>query len=83
MYVSGDERAGEAGALLSGARLRDESRDGAASALAHPLAKPTPLIAVRDPARLRVLLRVRGRVHDRGRHGGKGLLRLYRPSTTK
>jgi hypothetical protein len=45
MYISGDRRGGEAGAILSGARLRDSSKEGAARhALSlGRLAKPTSM----------------------------------------
>ena len=65
MYVSSDKRAGDAGALLSGAQLKDSSKQKSAEnvlSLARLSKRDSLPQHVRDPAVVRVLLLLRGGV---------------------
>jgi hypothetical protein len=82
MYVSGDKRAGDAGALLSGARLRDASKQPAAErALSLTrLAKPTSLDRMSAiPLAFAYSYASAAAYTVATKHGGvKALLRLYK-----
>jgi hypothetical protein len=80
LYASGDKRAGDAGAILSGAELRDGSKqDNAERALSLTrLAKPTALDKM-DPVGLTFAYSYSAAAAYTivQKHGVKGLLRLY------
>ena len=80
MYASGDDRSGDAGALISGRGvLATAPSRGAAKAamsltkLSNPRALQKHVAGVAD---VRLLVLVRGRLRDRRKHGDKALLRL-------
>ena len=81
MYASGDQRAGDAGALLSGARLKDSSKQKPAmSALSLTrLAKPTALDRMSAiPLSFAYSYASEAAYAIAAKHGGgKGLMRLY------
>jgi hypothetical protein len=80
LYASGDKRAGDAGAILSGAQLRDGSKqDNAERALSLArLAKPSSLDKM-DPVGLTFAYSYSAAAAYTivQKHGVKGLLRLY------
>jgi hypothetical protein len=81
MYASGDERAGNAGALLSGARLRDASQQTAVHrvlSLAH-LAQPGAMNRLSTiPLAVAYSFSSAAAYAIAARHGRAGLLRLYK-----
>jgi hypothetical protein len=80
MYASGDERAGDAGALLAGARLRDASQQPAVNrvlTLAH-LARPGAMNRLSTiPLAVAYSFSSAAAYAIAARHGRAGLLRLY------
>jgi hypothetical protein len=80
MYVSGDQQAGDAGALLSGAQLRDTSKqDAAEDALSlTKLAKPTSLERMSAiPLAFAYSYASAAAYAIADKYGAKALLRLY------
>jgi hypothetical protein len=80
MYASGDDRYGEAGALLSGAQLKDSSKQGAAKQTLSltALGKPTSMAKLGPtPLAFAYSYSAAAAYAIAAKHGRKGLLRLY------
>jgi hypothetical protein len=80
MYASGDRRYGDAGALLSGAQLRDRSKQAAAKRTLSltALGKPTSLDQLGSvPVLFAYSYSAAAAFAIAARHGRAGLLRLY------
>jgi hypothetical protein len=80
MYASGDERYGEAGALLSGAQLRDNSKQAAAKRTLSltALGRPTSMAKLSStPLAFAYSYSAAAAYAIAAKHGRKGLLKLY------
>lgn len=80
MYVAGDKRYGDAGALLSGAQLRDSSQQGAAKRVLSltALGRPTSMTRLgATPLAFAYSYSAAAAFAIAAKHGRKGLLRLY------
>jgi hypothetical protein len=80
MYASGDDRYGEAGALLSGAQLNDGSQQGAAKRTLSltALGRPSSMAKLGStPLAFAYSYSAAAAYAIAAKHGRKGLLKLY------